>query len=102
LAKSATPSSNEFQIAETESFQKQLKKNRSLDRVYRRIRSYVYPLLRTNPFFGPNIKRLKGTFSDYYRYRIGDYRLFYTVNQEEVIVFVVALRHRQDAYETDL
>ena len=102
MAKSITPSSVEFQIGETDSFQKQLKKNPDFERIYRRIRSYVYPLLRINPFFGPNIKRLKGTLSDYYRYRIGDYRLFYTIDQEHVIVFVVALRTRQDAYKSDL
>lgn len=55
-------------------------------------------MLRENPFFGPNIKRLKGEFADVYRYRIGDYRLFYTVEQSKVTVFILRLDHRKEAY----
>ena len=100
MKKSDTPSSSSgrFRIAETESFQKQLKKNPELKRVYRKIREYVYPLLRENPYYGPNIKRLRENLSEYYRYRIGDYRLFYSIDDDEVIVIVVKLGHRQSAY----
>jgi mRNA interferase RelE/StbE len=89
--------SNRYKIAETESFQKLLRKNKSLTGVYRRIVDVVYPMLRREPHFGPNIKRLKGDFSDFYRYRVGDYRLFYTIEENEVVVVVVDLRTRQDA-----
>jgi len=41
-----------------------------------KITDFVYPQLRSNPFFWPNIKRLKGEFEDYYRYRIVNFRLF--------------------------
>ena len=58
----------------------------------------MYPALRREPHYGPNIKRLKGEFSDFYRYRIGDYRLFYSIEEAEVIVVVVDLRSRQDSY----
>lgn len=60
----------------------------------------VYPMLRREPHFGPNIKRLKGEFSDFYRYRIGDYRLFYTIEETDVVVVVADLRSRQEAYRT--
>jgi mRNA interferase RelE/StbE len=43
----------------------------------------IYPILRNNPFFGVNIKKLKGEYKDIYRFRIGDYRLFYKVNEKE-------------------
>ena len=66
--------------------------------LYPKIREYVYPILRNNPFFGPNIKRLKGEFADVYRYRLGDYRLFYTVDEGRVTVFVLNLDHRKNAY----
>jgi mRNA interferase RelE/StbE len=99
LPTSDIPSSNRFCIAETEAFQKQRKRNPDLRRVYRKIREFVYPMLRENPFFGPNIKRLRGDLSDFYRYRIGDYRLFYTIQEEELLVVVVKLKHRQSAYE---
>lgn len=90
--------SNRYKIAETESFQKLLRRNKSLAGVYRRIVDVVYPMLRRQPHFGPNIKRLKGEFSEFYRYRVGDYRLFYTIEEDEVVVVVVDLRTRQDAY----
>jgi mRNA interferase RelE/StbE len=90
--------SNKYKIAETESFQKLLLKNKSLAGVYRRIVDVVYPMLRREPHFGPNIKRLKGDFSEFYRYRVGDYRLFYTIEEDEVVVVVVDLRTRQEAY----
>lgn len=93
-----TPSSSSYRIAETDTFRKQLNKNREYRRIYRKIRDYVYPLLRENPFFGPNIKRFRGDLSEFYRYRIGDYRLFYTIDVDKVIVFVVRLDHRKDAY----
>ena len=54
--------------------------------------------LRTNPFYGPNIKKLKGKYSEFYRYRLGDYRLFYCGDGVQVYVVAVTLRHRRDAY----
>ncbi|MFH1760809.1 MAG: type II toxin-antitoxin system RelE/ParE family toxin, partial [bacterium] len=67
--------------------------------LYSKIRNYVYPQLNNNPFFGPNIKKLKGTLEDYYRYRIGNYRLFYKVDSDKVIVFIITLKDRKDAYK---
>jgi len=89
--------SDKFQIAETESFQKIIGSNRYKN-LYEKIKNYVYPQLRNNPFFGPNIKKLKGKLEDYYRYRIGNYRLFYMVDEEKVIVFIVTIKDRKDAY----
>ena len=47
---------------------------------------------------GANIKRLQGEFSDFYRYRLGDYRLFYTIDEEDTVVIVADLRSRQASY----
>ena len=55
-------------------------------------------MLRREPHFGPNIKRLQGEFSDFYRYRLGDYRLFYTIHDEETVVVFADLRSRQASY----
>lgn len=41
----------------------------------------------------------KGEYSGLYRYRIGDYRVIYSVEDEIVQVFVVAIAHRSQAYE---
>ncbi len=87
-----------YKIAETETFEKKIKtlKYRNL---YSKITDYVYPILRTNPFFWPNIKKLKGEFKEIYRFRIGDYRLFYKISEETVIVFIVDIESRKDAYQ---
>ncbi len=87
---------SEFRIAESATFAKTRKKLPA--KLYGKIRDVVYPQLRRNPFFGPNIRKLKGELERYYRYRIGDYRLFYLVEEERVLVVVVDLRHRQGAY----
>ena len=89
--------SGEFRIAETESFQKQVQKPR-YSFLYQKMVDYVYPRLRKNPFFGPNIKKLKGDHSSYYRYRIGNFRLFYVVNADKSCVIVAAIKDRKDAY----
>ena len=87
----------DFQIAETKSFQKLKKK---IDKkVYSKIVDIVYPQLKSNPFYGTNIKKLKGEFEGYYRYRLGNYRLFYLIEDEKVIVIVTDFKHRQDAYD---
>ena len=87
-----------FKIAETESFTKKITKS-EFKQIYKKIYDYVYPILQQNPFFGPNIKRLKGKYSDYYRYRIGDYRLFYKINNDEIIIFIFDILHRKNAYK---
>jgi mRNA interferase RelE/StbE len=51
------------------------------------------------PQLHPNIKALKGDFAGYYPYRIGDYRVIYSIDDEIVLVFVVAIVHRSEAYE---
>ena len=87
-----------FSIAETETFRKRIGRP-ELKRLYPKIHDYVYPILRRNPFFGPNIKRLKGRYSEFYRYRVGQHRLFYKISPEKVVVYVIDIRHRGRAYE---
>ena len=87
---------SKFQIAESKTFQKLKPK---LDKkLYKKITDFVYPQLRKNPHFGTNIKKLKGKLEGYNRYRIGNYRLFYLIDDEEVIVVIVEIKLRKDAY----
>ena len=55
--------------------------------------------LEQTPLSHPNIKVLKGDYTGYYRNRFGDYRVIYSVNDELVQVFVVAISHRSFVYE---
>lgn len=87
-----------YKIAETETFEKKIH-SQKYGSLYKKIIDYVYPILRDNPFFGPNIKKLKGEFKEVYRYRIGDYRLFYKVSYVTIIVFILDIEARKDAYK---
>lgn len=55
--------------------------------------------LEQNPLLHPNIKTLRGDFAGYYRYRIGDYRVIYSVEDELIQVLVITIVHRSEAYE---
>jgi len=86
----------DFKIAETKEFKKNIKK---LDtKIYIKIKSIVYPQLKKNPFYGTNIKKLKGDYEGVYRYRVGNYRLFYIIESDKVIVIITSISHRQGAY----
>lgn len=55
--------------------------------------------LERNPRSGNNVKPLKGRFAGSYRYRVGDCRVVYTIDDREVIVFVITIARRGDVYE---
>jgi len=85
-----------FKIAETKNFQK-IKKGID-EKIYDKIVNIVYPQLKSNPYYGTNIKKLKGRFEGYYRYRLGNYRLFYLIEDDKVLIIVTDFRHRQNSY----
>lgn len=87
----------DFQIAETKNFE--TIKEKIDKKIYSKIVNNVYPQLKSNPFFGANIKKLKGRFDGYYRYRVGNYRLFYLVESEKILVIVTDFKHRQNSYD---
>lgn len=87
---------SKYQIAETKTFKKVKKK---IDKkLYSKIENFVYPQLRENPLYGSNIKKLKDGLEGYYRYRIGNYRLFYLIENDKLIIAVVDFKHQQ-AYD---
>jgi len=90
--------STSYRIAETETYHKKIAKS-EYRKYYQRALDRLYPQLRKNPFSGPNIKRLKGDLSSIYRYRIGDYRFFYTIDSDKGIVYLLDLDNRKDAYK---
>jgi len=52
-----------------------------------------------NPHGARKIKGdLFGDEFDYYRVRVGDYRVIYTLDEEDYDVLVARVRHRRDAY----
>lgn len=89
-----------YRLYETSRFQKDLEQilrggTRSLEA---KLRSQVYPKLRQRPHFGPHIKKLKAFEPDTWRYRVGRWRFFYEIDEDEKIVFLIGASHRGSAY----
>ncbi|HUU01683.1 MAG TPA: type II toxin-antitoxin system RelE/ParE family toxin [Myxococcota bacterium] len=91
---------NSFRIFETEQFARDLGAIKKAGRagMAKKLRLLVYPQLRLRPHFGPHIKKLKSYKPDTWRYRIGNWRFFYEIYEDERIVFMTAAHHRGSAY----
>lgn len=90
----------ELHVFETAEFERSLKRleAHTKNRLRVTLRNRVYPQLREQPFLGTNIKKLRDYSPDTWRYRIGDFRLFYTVAVSAKIVVMLAVENRKDAY----
>lgn len=51
--------------------------------------------LQADPFAARNVKALKG---DFYRLRVGDYRVIYSVMAEVLTTLVIKVGHRREVY----
>jgi len=58
-----------------------------------------FQYLKENPYEHPNIKRLKGPLSGYFCYRVVDWRVVYSVDEQKRVVVVLLIAHRSKAYE---
>jgi mRNA interferase RelE/StbE len=58
-----------------------------------------FAALEQDPRGRNSIKPLKGQFTGAYRYRVGDLRVVYTINDATVTVFVITIANRKDVYE---
>lgn len=52
--------------------------------------------LKKDPYPYPQSKGLKG--EDTRRLRVGDYRVIYTVNEQQKFITISRIRHRKDVY----
>jgi mRNA interferase RelE/StbE len=50
--------------------------------------------LKENPFYGKDIKRLRGELKGKYRLRVGEYRIVYRVEEKEEIVILEDIKLR--------
>jgi len=91
---------NKFKIFETEQFLKDIDKNLSNQSLMigKKLRTFVYPQLQQNPFFGKNIKKLINYKPETWRYRVGNYRFFYEIDEKNKIVFMIVADHRSKVY----
>ena len=45
-----------------------------------------------------NIKKIKGKYRDYYRLRVGDYRVIYSRENDRLIIIIIRIGHRKEIY----
>lgn len=90
-----------FKVFETDQFLKDLKKINEINKIkiYNKVLDRVYPQIKDNPYFGKNIKKLKAYKPDTWRYRIGNFRLFYEICDKEKIINIVAIQIRGSSYK---
>ncbi len=55
-------------------------------------------MLVENPFFGSNIVKLKGQYAGLYRYRVGSYRIVYSVDKTNRLCVIKGIYQRGEAY----
>lgn len=55
----------------------------------------VEKVLAADPFQG---KPLSGSYKGFYRFRMGDYRIVYSIEKQKLVIAVLRMRHRKDAY----
>ena len=44
-------------------------------------------------------KQLKGKLKEFWRYRVGDYRIITKITDQEITILVLKVAHRKDVYE---
>ena len=72
---------------------------RSFDKLPKAVRKKILPrieALSVNPR-PPGVKKLEGS-EDFFRLRIGQYRVVYQIQNNMLLVLVVRVRHRRDVY----
>lgn len=70
------------------------------DRILSKKLNRCLDVLKCDPRSGNNnIKMLTGDYAGLYRYRVGDWRLIYRIDDAKQEVIVSAIAHRSEAYE---
>ncbi len=90
-----------YKIFETDQFKKELQRVASLYEeklIQRKLEKQIYPQLRQQPYYGNNIKKLRDYEPETWRYRIGNFRLFYSVDEKAKVVIIATIRLRKEAY----
>ena len=66
-----------------------------LPREYQKAVYYSLKSLETNPYSG---KKLEDEVKDKYSLRVGVYRILYQIFKKELVILVVSVAHRKEAY----
>jgi len=70
-----------------------------LDKAVQRIIKEKLELLAEDPDrLKNNIKPLKGEYKGLYRLRVGNYRVVYRLDREQIVIIIVRIGHRGEIY----
>jgi mRNA interferase RelE/StbE len=58
----------------------------------------VYPQIKSEPHFGINIKKLRGYSPSTWRYQISNYRIYYTIDENDQLILLLVVESREKAY----
>ena len=76
---------------------KVIKDLKKIDKTWqKKIIQTIETTLTTEPYSG---KKLVGNLSDYFRVRVGDYRVIYEIFDEIVTVEIIKIKHRKNIYK---
>ncbi|MCP3689424.1 MAG: type II toxin-antitoxin system RelE/ParE family toxin [Gammaproteobacteria bacterium] len=90
-----------YDLFETEEFLNSIERLQKRDKalIKNKLKEYVYPQIKSEPYFGINIKKLRGYSPNTWRYRIGSYRVFYTIDENDKLVLLLIIESRNKAYK---
>jgi mRNA interferase RelE/StbE len=72
---------------------------RSADSPLARKLAKCFLRIESNPRVGNNIRALKGPLAGAFRYRAGDWRVVYSIDDAARTVSVITIAHRRDVYD---
>ena len=76
---------------------KVIKDLKQIDKFWqKKILQTIETTLTTAPYSG---KKLVGNLSDYFRVRVGDYRIIYEIYDDIVTVEIIKIKHRKNIYK---
>lgn len=76
---------------------KVIKDLKKIDKIWqKKIIQTIETTLTTDPYSG---KKLVGNLSEYFRIRVGDYRIIYEIFDEIVTVEIIKIKHRKNIYK---
>jgi len=65
------------------------------EKIKSKIIKVIIDVLANNPYIG---KPLKAEFKGRYSYRVADYRIIYSILKRELIIHIIKVMHRREAY----
>ncbi|MCX6212879.1 type II toxin-antitoxin system RelE/ParE family toxin [Spirosoma sp.] len=90
-----------YKIVITESAAKELKRipAKMQDRIFEKIEGLVEEPKPNGHKKLKNFDMPGNDYNDYYRIRVGDYRVIYAIEDAEITIFVMKVAHRKNVYE---